>query len=405
MSWWWLSCLYFIEGLAAFGIGLEIALITMHFVSLIYSKMYMNKKPPELMKAEVEGVSILKPLKGVDPHLEDNLETFFEIDYPQYEILFCIQDEDDPAHEVVRRAMSKHPNIDAKIVTGGSNGKRQGVNPKINNLLPAYDIMKYNLFWICDSGIRVLPLTLRDLVSKMTDKVALVHAVPYTSNRKGFSSMVEKIYFGTQHTRVYIAAHVIGVVCMTGMSTLIRRDYFDKCTGGLGKLSQYIAEDYFMAKYISENGYKLALASYPACQNPGNYGIRSFVDRMTRWTILRIFMVPLAVILEPFSECFLCGLVFSWSCLHYFSWNMLVVFLYHVLVWFLFDHLLFRQLENGHLQMSKCDFLIAWFIRETLTPYIVLRALMNPTIKWRDGRYRLKCGGTVEEVEQDSHIV
>lgn len=71
--------------------------------------------------------------------------------------------------------------------------------------------MNYNLFWICDSGVRVLPLALRDLVSKMTDKVALVHAVPYTSNRKGFSSIVEKvslvwpwIQFQTDITFVFI---------------------------------------------------------------------------------------------------------------------------------------------------------------------------------------------------------
>ena len=72
-------------------------------------------------------------------------------------------------------------------------GKRIGPNPKINNLMPAYETMKYNLFWICDAGIRVLPQTLSDLVSKMTENVALVHAAPYVVNRKGFSSSVEKV--------------------------------------------------------------------------------------------------------------------------------------------------------------------------------------------------------------------
>lgn len=72
-------------------------------------------------------------------------------------------------------------------------GKKVGANPKINNLMPAYKMMKHNLFWICDSGVRILPLTLRDLVSKMTDNIALVHAVPYTANRNGFSSTIEKV--------------------------------------------------------------------------------------------------------------------------------------------------------------------------------------------------------------------
>ena len=60
--------------------------------------------------------------------------------------------------------------------------------------MPGYEVMKYNYFWICDSGVRALTLTLRDLVSKMDEKVALVHAVPYTANRKGFSSTVEKVF-------------------------------------------------------------------------------------------------------------------------------------------------------------------------------------------------------------------
>ena len=53
--------------------------------------------------------------------------------------------------------------------------------------------MKYNYFWICDAGIKVLPLALNDLVLKMTDNVALVHALPSTTNRKGFACALEKV--------------------------------------------------------------------------------------------------------------------------------------------------------------------------------------------------------------------
>lgn len=394
MTLWWLS-LYIVEALCAFGIVLNVVLYLMHVMSFLYAKIHMNRKPPELMKAELQGVSILKPLKGVDPNLEENLESYFELDYPEYEVIFCIQDDDDPANEVCNRVMAKHPNIPAQIARGG---KKVGCNPKVNNLMQGYNKMKYNIFWICDAGIRVLPLSLRDHMHKMTDKVALVHAVPYTAHRKGFSSAVEKIYFGTQHARVYINAHIAGIICMTGMSTLIRRDVFDKCTGGLGNLSQYIAEDYFMAKCLSDNGWKCTLASYPALQNSGNYSVRGFVKRMARWTKLRIAMVPFAVLLEPVSECFLAGLFLAISLHHFLGWNMLVVFLYHVLGWFIADYMFFRSLENGHLQISKRDFLVAWFIRETLTPYVIFSALWDPTITWQNGRYRLRCGGKAEEV-------
>uniref|UniRef100_H2YPF3 ceramide glucosyltransferase n=1 Tax=Ciona savignyi TaxID=51511 RepID=H2YPF3_CIOSA len=375
----WVSMVYFLEGFAAFGIGLDVWLFLMHLLAIVYSKLYMNKKPPELMKAEVRGVSILKPLKGVDTNLEDNLETFFEIDYPQFEILFCIQDANDPAIDVVQRLISKYPGVDAKIVSGG---KRIGVNPKINNLMPGYNIMKYNLFWICDSGIRVLPLTLRDLVSKMKDKVALVHAVPYTSNRKGFASSIEKVNLSCFDTDSLNRPLCITMptVFVGQLKSLMLKDIKSTCS-------------YHVNSVFIPSGYKLTLSSHPALQNSGNYGVGKFIERMTRWTKLRVAMVPFAVILEPFSECFLSGLLFSWSCLHFFKWNMLVVFLYHVLAWFILDYILFRQLENGHLLMTKCDFLVAWFVRETLTPYIIFSALWDPTINWRTGKYRLRCGG------------
>ena len=62
--------------------------------------------------------------------------------------------------------------------------------------------------------------------------------------------IIFQMFFATQHSRVYITANVMGFVCSTGMSNLIRKDYFEKATGGLGKFSMYIAEDYFMAKLL-----------------------------------------------------------------------------------------------------------------------------------------------------------
>lgn len=67
------------------------------------------------------GVSIMKPLMGVDDNLRDNLETFFTIDYPQYEIIFCIQDPNDPAILVVRHLMEQYPNVDTRLFYGTSN--------------------------------------------------------------------------------------------------------------------------------------------------------------------------------------------------------------------------------------------------------------------------------------------
>jgi len=54
-------------------------------------------------------VSILKPLKGLDDNLFDNLESFCMLDYPEYEIIFSLQDHNDPAYKVARKVKEKYP--------------------------------------------------------------------------------------------------------------------------------------------------------------------------------------------------------------------------------------------------------------------------------------------------------
>ncbi|XP_077441806.1 ceramide glucosyltransferase isoform X1 [Vanacampus margaritifer] len=297
------------QGLAVFGLLLFVVLWLMHFMSIIYVRLRLHKKRSEVKQAA--GVSLLKPLKGVDPNLISNLETFFTMDYPKYEVLMCVQDQDDPAVDVCKKLLGKYPNVDARLFVGG---KKVGINPKINNLMPGYEGAKYGLVWICDSGIRVKADTLTDLTNQMTEKVGLVHGLPYVADRQGFAATLEQVYFGTSHPRSYISANVMGIKCVTGMSCLMRKDVLDQA-GGLVAFAQYIAEDYFMAKAIADRGWKFSMATQVALQNSGSYSIGQFQSRLIRWTKLRINMLP-GTVLEPVSECFLASLIIGWAA-HY----------------------------------------------------------------------------------------
>ena len=81
----------------------------------------------------------------------DNLQTFFQMDYPLYEILFCVQDNTDPVINIVKHLIEKYPNVDAKLFSGAKN---VGINPKINNMIQGYEVAKYEFILISDAGLK-----------------------------------------------------------------------------------------------------------------------------------------------------------------------------------------------------------------------------------------------------------
>ncbi|CAG8768795.1 728_t:CDS:2, partial [Acaulospora colombiana] len=130
----------------------------------------------------VEGVSILRPLKGLDPNMYESLETSFTQLYPKFEIIFAVADPDDPSLKIARELIEKYPDVDARITIGE---QIVGVNPKINNLMEAFGTAKYDILWVIDSNAQVVPDTLARSVDSLTHvrpskpRVGLVHHVPY----------------------------------------------------------------------------------------------------------------------------------------------------------------------------------------------------------------------------------
>lgn len=360
-----------------------------HTINLCNALSYINLPLP--------GVSIIKPLVGIDTNLHLNLETFFQMDYPTYELLFCVQDPNDEAVLIVKNLLKTYPNVDAKLFTGG---ERVGVNPKINNMQPAYEAVKYELLLISDSGITMKKDTLLDMVSHMHDDVALVHQMPFVcDSNQGFQSIVEKVYFGTAHARAYLTADLLSINCPTGMSALMRKHLLDE-VGGIKAFGQYLAEDFFFAKSFTNRGWKICLSSQPAWQNSANSSdtLSALNCRIERWIKLRLAMVPQWTILEPFSECMLLGFLGAMSISFLLALNPFAIFIFHVFIWFLCDYNLLCIIQNGPLTFSKTDFIVAWLIRECTALIIFLKAILNPKVTWRSRIFKLKWGGYAEEI-------
>lgn len=385
---------YVFYGLAVFFVVFWCSLWVLHIVAIFQAKLKFHRKVDLERGILYDGISILKPIKGLDTNLYLNLETFFTMKYPVYELLFCFEEHNDPAIELVKRLKAKYPEVTAKILSGGTS---VGVNPKINNMQQGYQEANYNLIMISDSSLRMKEETLADMAQLMEDDVGIVHQLPFTADKEGFAAALEKIYFGTAHARIYLFADFMHINCHTGMSTLIRKSLLDE-VGGLESFACYLAEDFFIGKSIIERGWRTQISSLPALQNPGCSNVRAFTERLKRWTKLRSAMAPHTIILEPLSECLILGAFTSWAVYVILLWDPVVFYLVHTLIWFLLDYTLLSIVQNGSLPFSKFYFIVGWLYREINGPLIFLSAFWDPTIRWRSRLYRLHMGGIAEEL-------
>lgn len=365
-----------------------------HIVALIYGLRKLHKPPPFITPEDLQGVSIIKPLVGVDSNLYYNLETFFNINYPKYELLFSVHDEQDPAIMIVQKLIERYPKVDAKLFIGM---KYVGPNGKVNNMMKPFEASKYDLINISDSSIKASPDCLLDMVGHMTADTGLVLQMPFCCDRKGFAAIYEKVFFGTMQARNMLCAIAMGINCSTGMSSMVRKEIIEQ-SGGLQHFGQFLAEDFFLAQETVRHGYKIKLSNMLAMQNSGFYSVEHFHNRLTRWGRLRMATVPTLLFLEPISECILQGLLLSWCVEYVFGVSPMAFFLMHVLVWFLIDYTLLRICQNGPLPFSKFDFLCAWLFRECTSFYLSIKGHFSSVIVWRHRKYRLRWGGTIEEI-------
>lgn len=232
-----------------------------------------------------QAVSILKPLKGLDDGLFDNLESFCKLDYPQYELIFALQNQNDPAHRVVKKIKEKYPSKDITIVVEHCN---EGLNPKVNNLIPAYKRAKYDLILISDSNVRVEKNYLTAIAGHMEDpSVGLVSNMIRGVSDRSLGALMENL-----HLNSFIVGSVcfldkyLKMPCVVGKSMLMRKAELE-AIGGFRSVKDFLAEDYIIGKRIHNLGKRVVLSGHLINNINEYWGVTRFINRHTRWGKLR----------------------------------------------------------------------------------------------------------------------
>lgn len=241
-------------------------------------------------------ISILKPLKGVDEGLEENLESFFRLDYPDYQLILAIADEDDPAVEVARRVRGRHPDADAEIVVGA---EVIGRNPKVNLLQAMLPRARHELCLISDSNVRAHAAYLRRTVAGMRDpEIGVVSNPVIGVGEQTAAAAMENLHLSGFIACVNIAAKAVaGIDAVVGKSMLIRKQALADI-GGLRAVRNVLAEDQLIAQKMLLAGWRARLVGEPVHNVNERWSVRRLIERHSRWARIRIRLVPWSYPLE-----------------------------------------------------------------------------------------------------------
>jgi len=210
--------------------------------------------------ASLPSVSLLKPVHGLEARLKENLESFFQQDYPDYEILFAADSEDNGALAVVRGICARYPQIRTQLVV---TGPPQWPNPPAYSFHHMAELAKHDILVTSDSDVEVQPNYLREVVAPLLDaQVGMLTCVYRGKSVGGFWSAVHAIGMSVEMTAGVVTANLLeGMKFGLGPTIVVRKDALKKI-GGYRVLGEYFANDFMIGNLIEKAGYRVVLSGH-----------------------------------------------------------------------------------------------------------------------------------------------
>ncbi|WP_244395941.1 glycosyltransferase [Beijerinckia indica] len=327
-------------------------------------------------------VSVIAPIKLLDPGFERAFGSLFGLDYPDYEILVGAAEADSPALQAAQTIAARHETRACRFLQSEST---EAVSPKLNVLSRPLAEARHDFILTKDSNITFTPDTLRALMRMVTPDIGLVVMVPVAVRAKSLAGEIEAFLING-HARLLLTASAFGQGFGVGKVMLFRRSDLAKA-GGFASISHSLAEDSALSKGLAAIGLRTVFAPITVEQETGARGFRDIYERQSRWAIIRRKEEPASFPLEPLSSPLPAALaaIPAASLLGLsggFGFGMTL------LVWFVLE-VLCAKIKGWEVSAWTP---LAFLGREILALAAWLRAWTTHDVVWAQGRYDARHG-------------
>jgi ceramide glucosyltransferase len=280
----------------ALGIALIGTLSSAIFLALTLLGVHKFRKQARESVAASPGaagcppVSVIKPVHGLEAQLEKNLESFFQQDYPDYEILFGADEADDPALEIVRAVCARYPQIPTRIVVHGT---PPWPNPQTYSLHRLAEAAHHEILVASDSDVEVEPSYLREVVAPLLDpKTGMVTCLYRGKNVGDFWSQMSAMCMSVEEPAGVLVANLLeGMKFGLGPTIAIRKTTLAEI-GGYAAFYDYSANDFILGKLIHQAGYQVVLSRHVIDHIVNQSTFRRMWQNQLRWSITARYCRP-----------------------------------------------------------------------------------------------------------------
>jgi len=367
------------------------------YCNAIYAGLAYLRSPHPSDRDFQPPVTILKPICGLDRDAYENLASFCQQDYPDYQIIFAVLESEDPAIELVHKIIHYFPDLDIQLVVGDTCPELSqctiGTNRKVINLTNAAPLAKHDILLIADSDIRVGGDYLQRVVQPLEQANVGVVTCPYRSSPQGWVTILEAIGTATDfHAGVLVSQQLEGIKFALGSTIVIRKDVLD-AIGGFSAIADYLADDFQLGNLPARLGYKVVLSNYVVDHVLSTSTLTDSLQRQIRWG--RCIRVS-----RPWGHL---GLIFTYGTIT--SLLFLIATDGSVLGWVVLVITWLARLAMGWVVGVRClDDLVAkqflWLVplRDLISFAIWCYSFWGNGVEWRGQRFKLTKGGKLVSV-------